>query len=118
MGKSRWVNGLYPSAFILSAPLHAQTNPDWTTPVAPFHIAERAEAPAALIYLSLTGPFRLATAWRRTNSICALTLRKSSAAHFSMSFHRSGGILSRKGLRCSEDTSGVERAGIDDGRCV
>jgi hypothetical protein len=69
-------------------------------------------------YLSLTGPFLFATACRNTNSICAFTLRKSSAAHFSISFHRSGEILSRKGLRCSEDTSGVERAGIDHWRCI
>src|ERR1700760_1422926 len=66
-------------------------------------------------YLSLGAPFLLDTAWRRTNSICALTLRKSSAAHFSSSFKRSGGILRRNGLRCSDDTSGVQGAGIDDG---
>src|SRR3984885_12463020 len=71
-----------------------------------------------LVYLSFAGPFLFAPACRNTNSICAFTLRRSSAAHFSISFHRSGEILSRKGLRCSEDTSGVKRAGIDYGRCV
>jgi metallo-beta-lactamase class B len=40
MLKSRIVKGLILSVLLLAAPrLHAQTNPDWTTPIAPFHIA-------------------------------------------------------------------------------
>ena len=46
--------------------------------------------------------FRFATAWRRRHSICPLTLRRSSLAHFSRSRHRSGGIRSRKALRSSD----------------
>jgi len=80
--------------------------------------AQQRAAVARWGYLSFAGPFLFATACRNTNSICAFTLRKSSAAHFSISFHRSGGILSRKGLRCSDATSGVEGAGIDHGRGV
>jgi hypothetical protein len=53
------------------------------------------------------GPLRLDTAWRNRNSICAFTLRRSSAAHFSSSLSRSGGILSKKGLRCSDGTGQV-----------
>jgi metallo-beta-lactamase class B len=34
------VNAMIMGALLLAAPwLHAQTNPDWTTPIAPFHIA-------------------------------------------------------------------------------
>jgi hypothetical protein len=85
--------------------------------VAPIGWNSASAAPLAGCYGSLLpAPFRRATAWRRRNSICAFTLRRSSAAHFSMSFHSSGGILRRKGLRDSAATSGVERAGIDDGR--
>jgi metallo-beta-lactamase class B len=37
---SRLVKGVMVAALLLAAPrLHAQTNPDWTTPIAPFHIA-------------------------------------------------------------------------------
>jgi metallo-beta-lactamase class B len=40
MVKSRLRNGLIIGVLLLAAPwLHAQTNPDWTTPIAPFHIA-------------------------------------------------------------------------------
>jgi metallo-beta-lactamase class B len=40
MVKIRWGKGLILGALMLSAAtLHAQTNPDWTTPVAPFRIA-------------------------------------------------------------------------------
>jgi metallo-beta-lactamase class B len=40
MVKSRLGSGLMMGALLLVAPrLHAQTNPDWTTPIAPFHIA-------------------------------------------------------------------------------
>jgi hypothetical protein len=42
---------------------------------------------------------RFVTAWRSRNSIWPLTLRRSSAAHFSSSFQRSGGIRSRNGFR-------------------
>lgn len=70
------------------------------------------------IYSKMTYPaalFRFETACLRMNSICALTLRRSSAAHFSISFHNSGGTRSRNGLRCSAPTSGVEGAGVDHG---
>src|ERR1700679_1517459 len=40
MLKSSLGNGMILGALLLAAPwLHAQTNPDWTTPIAPFHIA-------------------------------------------------------------------------------
>jgi metallo-beta-lactamase class B len=40
MVKSRVVAGMILGGLLLAAPwLHAQTNPDWTTPIAPFHIA-------------------------------------------------------------------------------
>src|SRR5271154_5763621 len=66
--------------------------------------AELILARRVMDYFSLaSGPLRLETACRSMNSICAFTLRKSSAAHFSISFHNSGGILSRKGLRASKD---------------
>lgn len=40
MLKSGVVSGMILGALLLAAPaLHAQTNPDWTTPIAPFHIA-------------------------------------------------------------------------------
>jgi len=40
MVDSRLVKGVMVAALLLAAPrLHAQTNPDWTTPIAPFHIA-------------------------------------------------------------------------------
>jgi metallo-beta-lactamase class B len=40
MLNSRLVNGIILGALLLAAPcLHAQTNPDWTTPIAPFRIA-------------------------------------------------------------------------------
>jgi metallo-beta-lactamase class B len=40
MVKSRLGRGVTIGALLLAAPwLHAQTNPDWTTPIAPFHIA-------------------------------------------------------------------------------
>src|ERR1700730_15466952 len=40
MLKSTVVKGLIVGALMLAAQwLHAQTNPDWTTPIAPFHIA-------------------------------------------------------------------------------
>jgi metallo-beta-lactamase class B len=40
MVKSRVGAGMILGALLLAAPwLHAQTNPDWTTPIAPFHVA-------------------------------------------------------------------------------
>jgi metallo-beta-lactamase class B len=40
MVKSRLGKGMMTGALLLAAPwLHAQTNPDWTTPIAPFHVA-------------------------------------------------------------------------------
>jgi metallo-beta-lactamase class B len=40
MVKSRLGKGMMIGALLLAAPwLHAQTNPDWTTPIAPFHVA-------------------------------------------------------------------------------
>jgi metallo-beta-lactamase class B len=40
MLKSRLGNGMILVTLLLAAPwLHAQSNPDWTTPIAPFHIA-------------------------------------------------------------------------------
>jgi metallo-beta-lactamase class B len=40
MGKSRLGKAMIIGTLLLAAPrLHAQTNPDWTTPIAPFHIA-------------------------------------------------------------------------------
>jgi metallo-beta-lactamase class B len=40
MGNSRLAARMIMGAMLLAAPwLHAQTNPDWTTPIAPFHIA-------------------------------------------------------------------------------
>jgi len=40
MLKSSLGNGMILGALLLAAPwLHAHTNPDWTTPIAPFHIA-------------------------------------------------------------------------------
>jgi metallo-beta-lactamase class B len=39
MLKSRIVNGLIVGALLAAPRLHAQTNPDWTTPITPFHIA-------------------------------------------------------------------------------
>lgn len=40
MVKSRWRIAMIVGALLLMAPrLRAQTNPDWTTPIAPFHIA-------------------------------------------------------------------------------
>ena len=40
MGKARWGAGLIFSALMpFAATLHAQTNPDWTTPITPFRIA-------------------------------------------------------------------------------
>jgi metallo-beta-lactamase class B len=40
MFKSRLGNGMIVGALLLAAPwLHAQTNPEWTTPITPFHIA-------------------------------------------------------------------------------
>jgi metallo-beta-lactamase class B len=40
MVDSRLFKGVIVSALLLAAPwVHAQTNPDWTTPIAPFHVA-------------------------------------------------------------------------------
>jgi metallo-beta-lactamase class B len=40
MGKSRLGNAMILGFLLLAAPrLQAQTNPDWSTPIAPFHIA-------------------------------------------------------------------------------
>ncbi len=40
MVKSKWRIAMIMGALLLMAPrLRAQTNPDWTTPIAPFHIA-------------------------------------------------------------------------------
>jgi len=40
MVNSRLTTGMLVAALLFGAPpLHAQTNPDWTTPIAPFHIA-------------------------------------------------------------------------------
>jgi hypothetical protein len=39
MVESRLVKGVIVGALLLAAPwVRAQTNPDWTTPIAPFHI--------------------------------------------------------------------------------
>ncbi len=64
------------------------------------------------LYFFGSRPFAF-NAWRRANSICALTLRRSSAAHRSRAACTSGEMRSANALRLGTIDL-VERASVED----